>query len=242
MLPGDRILQFERKISRIGDMHLDFERQFKAFTSIVPYKYNKIEVINDIFSPRLYSLLQGINSNVDAMCKILADIFDLKPVRDRPTAYDYFLLLNNQGMLSSQVVSLLEKPEPFKPFVLVNNELDWWVANNKTKHELPEGASHATYGNVIKALGALVSMLHISHISLSQANMHNILDSKHWRDNTERFIDAFKALEFESFTSVELDWSRREYLNSQQKKYRSRHYYYLSDFMPPANSQLLELV
>src|SRR2546428_542934 len=49
------------KISKIADMHLEFERAFEDFNHIVPYKYNW-GIKEQIFSPDLYSLLQVINS------------------------------------------------------------------------------------------------------------------------------------------------------------------------------------
>lgn len=216
-------------------MHIDFERQFEEFDNVIPYKYNW-EIVDQIYSPRLYSLLQGINSNVDAMCRLLGEIFELHPEKENPKAFDYFTLLNKNGMCDVQTLSLIEKPTIIRPFTIENNVPIWWTANNKTKHELPEGASQATLGNVIKALAALVSLLHISYRALAHPDRSEILRAVNWRDNATEFLSDFGRLEFAGFTSHLLDWTRREYLHYQQRKYRSKHFYYISEYYPPQKS------
>jgi hypothetical protein len=231
-ISDDDAKRHRERISRIGDMHLEFERQFDLFNTIVPYKYNW-EIRNSLYSPSLYSLLQGINSNVDAMCRLLTGLFGIAPDDPKASASEHFRRLNVKRMLSVQQVGLAETVQVIAPFSVQDGVPLWWTAYNKTKHELPEGASQANLGNVIEALGALVILLHVSAKVFHSHKIDDLLESKHWFSHADSYKALMESERYNYQMTFAFRDSQKEYLNSDTQKYLSRYYHYLLDFFHP---------
>jgi len=172
-------------------LHDDSERQFSEFTNIVPLRANPREV----WSPRLWGILQGIGSQIDGMLKLLVSQFNMQVVSETfPVEYR---ALNSGGMLSVQKVMLRDTLESFNPFD--KEKPDWWDAYNATKHALPDGIYKANLENTVQALGALFILNHIGNILLMRsvpgANVakdpvERLLKSDSWQDFEEEFRKA----------------------------------------------------
>lgn len=181
---ADRILALRR-------LYVESEREFTEFSNIIPVARNPREV----YSPRLWAILQGVGSQVDGMLKLLIDEFNLRVKSKKFPAM--CKALNKGGMLAAQKITLKEKIEPFNPFAEDNPA--WWTAYNATKHDLPDGVYEATLGNTIQALGALFILNHIgnilfmrmsslTHVSKDPTDM--VLKKESWQDFEEEFRKA----------------------------------------------------
>lgn len=226
---------YQDTIALIGDMFLNFEKQFEEFDSFVPYQYN-VDYIGKIRSLRLYSLLQGINSGVEAVGKLLINILETDLEKNITKEEGFFTTLDQKGMLSFQKVALVSYPLVLSPFDLSSKVPPWWTAYNKTKHELQEGVNRSTIENVILALGGLLSLLYISRSILVSNESEQVLDSNNWHDFSDDFKADYERLKYSSMISYSLDQGRREFLESQQRKYKSSILHPLSVYGPKHSS------
>jgi len=151
---------FRDKILLMEDLYWDTERQFLEFAAIIPYDHNP----DDVYSPRLVSILRSAGSQIDGLLKIITERLGLTPASNKYPAY--YECLNQGGMLQCQKVTPVRTLKPFKPFTDKNPP--WWKAYNDTKHGLPEGAYAATLVNTLQALGALYVLHHIGRLLLFQ--------------------------------------------------------------------------
>ncbi|HVX01963.1 MAG TPA: hypothetical protein VHA09_02305 [Nitrososphaera sp.] len=232
-LTEQEVREYESRIAVMGDMFLNFESQFLEFDSVIQYKYN-FEHLDKIRSLRLYSLLQGINSSVEAACKLMMEIYEKDTGKQlRKDKEHFFVALNRSGMLSRQAVALVEHPTVLHPFSLDGADVPvWWTAYNKTKHDLLLGIERSTLANIINALGGLLCLLQITSPLLMNKEIEQIFDEKNWRDNSMEFISDYERLKYSSATSAPIHLSNKPFLNSQQDKYRSGCFYYLLEYRP----------
>jgi hypothetical protein len=76
---------FESDVSAMRILHKDTERQFISFNEIVPYSRNPL----DVYSPRLYSILQGASAQTISMMHILYNRFNRKYNRQQDFPFYY---------------------------------------------------------------------------------------------------------------------------------------------------------
>lgn len=231
------IRAYQEKVARIGEMHLEIERQFLEFESAVPYKYNAT-IATCLYSPRLYNILQGIGSNVDAMMKLLLEIFALSPQEDKmPSWLD---TLDSKALLAKQTIVVRGMSIALTPFARsgIGKVPNWWAGYNKTKHRVADGgARYATLGNTMDALGALVILLHISRRLLAGSAYlpSGIHDGSNWKDISKDYIDAFEAVKFEEYFRFPLTETEKEqrYLISKEHDFRSKVFFYAMQLKQP---------
>lgn len=208
----DKLLEaYSQRIDEMHTFYVDAERQFIEFNEIVPYVKND----DDVYSPRLFSLLQYIHSQIDGTLKILAGLLAIE-VKNK---FDHYMReLNGFNMLTVQQIKLREGGKIFKPFELDSNHTTAWrTANNKAKHAMPEGAYFAKYGCVVNSLAAL-AILHEIIIKAQDLNLRPyILNEKNWYvNNYELFIpdtNMFYESRFCQTRSKIFDYPMSLYMN-----------------------------
>src|SRR5688500_6075517 len=108
------------------DLHRDLEKQFLSFDELVPYNHNP----DDVYSPRLYSILQGTSAQVISLMQNIVAELNSKNISSLWQAKfkDYYDFLNIKGVLSLQVVSPKKKFDKIMtPFALNKYTVhDWW--------------------------------------------------------------------------------------------------------------------
>jgi len=196
-------LSLQESISAMRKLHFDVESQFLSFNRIVPYDHNPPEV----YSPRLYSVLQNTCAQVISMMHTLSVLLGLSENKKQQDFPFYYERLNSQGMLSLQTVSPKELPESkMTPFLINNTEANspsWWKKYNDTKHNLPEGAYNGNLENVMYALGSLV-ILHNIAIQISKIPKPiQILDSHKWIIYSDDITNDLERLKLKAKSDYE---------------------------------------
>ncbi len=180
-------MKIERTLA-MQRLYAESEREFSEFTDIIPITANPPE----LYSPRLWGVLQSVGSQIDGMLKLLVEEFNLRVNSSKFPAE--CKALNSRGMLSAQKITIQDKLEPFNPFE--ETSPGWWDGYNATKHALPNGMYQATLRNTIQALGALFILNHIGNILLMRtfpgANaakdpVDRVLTSGFWQDFEQEF-------------------------------------------------------
>lgn len=167
------MIDFAEKISTMYDFYTDLERQFLELSFIIP-----LDNPDRTYSPRLYDILQSACGQVENMSRILCDKLNLKYSKKNKKFPTYYGLLNQKGMLESQIVYVVKTKQVIKPFVITSGKTpDWWRGYNDTKHELPEGILQGNIKNTIHALSALCALHRISYSAYPQLP---ILNGKNW--------------------------------------------------------------
>ena len=218
-------IEKKRRLSVIGELHLEIERELEEFDTIIPFKHNT-QVANEIYSPRLYYLLQGTCSCVDSAMKLLCENLDVLPKKKNMLCY--LAALNNHDMLTVQRVIHRKTMTEFQPFMIPAGMQAplWWTAYNDTKHDLLNGGvTKATFGNTLEATAALFSLLHLLSHTLVRPPAH-MLDGKKWRDFSAQIKRDYSRLEFLPPTTGLLQESDKPYLESKQKVFKSQIFYY----------------
>lgn len=182
--------RYERDIELMQRMYLEAERQFIEFNIIVPYADND----NNVYSPRLVSLLQIIGSQIDGVLKILAGLLSknlkISSNSGKPSFTDYTRALDRYGLLSAQKIQLKENKKLLAPFRFdANYTTEWRTALNATKHDLPEGAYIGRYGHVVNSLAALAILHEIAGAAKHDKFRPYILNSKNWPDNGLQMLE-----------------------------------------------------
>ena len=184
-------LEYHRKMLEI---YLNTEKQFLEFNEWVPMETNKLSVN----SPRLYSLLITSCGQVEALMKKICESIDIIP--KKKNFPEYYKILNSQGMLGLQSITVYNTGKNFRPFNENNEEHFWWKSHNDAKHELPEGILKGTIENVLYALAA-INILQKIFLSIPlDDDAQKILDPKYWM-NTEPIKTADAQLHPERYSS-----------------------------------------
>ncbi|AIF84156.1 hypothetical protein NTE_02101 [Candidatus Nitrososphaera evergladensis SR1] len=183
-LTDDLAEKHEKDIELMQRMYLEAERQFVEFNFIVPYVDND----DQVYSPRLVSLLQVIGSQIDGILKILAGLLsiDVKRVtkKKQPAFTDYTQVIDRHGLLSVQQIRFKENGKVLTPFKFDSSHTtDWRKALNDTKHELPKGAYSGQYGHVVNSIAALAILHELVNTATHDDFRPYILNSKNWFDN-----------------------------------------------------------
>lgn len=184
--------RYEKDIELMQRMYLEAERQFIEFNLIVPY----VENDDNVYSPRLVSLLQIIGSQIDGILKILAgllsiDIQSLLSLGTKePSFTHYTRILDRYGMLTAQEIRLNETSKVIMPFKFnENHTTDWRIALNATKHDLPQGAYCGRYGHVVNSLAALAILHELVYTSTHDRFRSYILNEKNWANDGADHLD-----------------------------------------------------
>lgn len=219
-------------ISEMRKLHIDVEDQFLSFNRIVPYNHNPGEV----YSPRLYSILQNACAQVISMMNAITKRIGSKtPMnvsigkKEKQRKFDEcYNFLNQKLMLAVQSVAPREKIEmTIRPFKFKQNVPIWWQQYNNTKHQLPEGAYVGTIRNVMNALAAVTILHHIAEHMINLRDASRILASKNWRDNSKEVREDYQRLKHTIVVSGALHTAQGGFLS-----YKSRVFLYLYEFHP----------
>lgn len=81
--------------------YIESERQFIEFTTIIPLSHNP----DNVYSPRLWSILQSVASQIEGMFRILTAELNLHPIND--TFVEFYKSLNVGGVGADGVEVLL---------------------------------------------------------------------------------------------------------------------------------------
>jgi len=159
-------------------LHQDLEDRFLSFNKVVAFNHNPDEV----YSPRLYSVLQGASSQVISMMQLLTSELKLYKSQKQEKFHFYYKLLNSEGMLSKQIICPKKDTRRIMaPFQIYENETPkWWKKYNDSKHDLPKGAYQGTIGNVLGAMGALAILHDIAEQAEKMNEPNMLLDGSKW--------------------------------------------------------------
>lgn len=197
------ISDFERQLLIMKQLYLSVEQQFVEFNEIIPYNQNNMKNGWDVIhSPRLVNLILSICPQIEKMSKLLVDEMNLKLKNDGKSLYDYLNRLDAKDMLKEQIVGL---PNPgstnilLQPFLRNSNEdIVWWLAYNKIKHNVIGGIEYGTLSNAINALAGLSTLHHIAHIVITFKNYHNVNMDEEILDFTKWHYDEEQGLQFQN--------------------------------------------
>src|SRR5439155_8773155 len=117
---------FQDEIRRMRGLYREAQRQFSEFTEIVPYENNP----DNVYSPKLYTILQSAGSQVAGMLRLVSNELGLGVKDDKFPAY--YKALNGDTILQIQKLTLRETWKPIRPFD--SDKPKWWEAYNDTKH------------------------------------------------------------------------------------------------------------
>lgn len=212
---------------RLGELHLDSERQFMTFNELIPYHRN-FHVIDQINSPRLIPILQSVCNMVEALMKNLRKKLNITGGGN----FDEVLSdLDKNGMLSVQRVALKENLEILTPFTYQKGHSPaWWQAYNATKHHLPIGASCATVGHTLNALGALYVLIHLTKFWIKTRHPNPMLNGSNWIDNSDEIVCYIRENKFREWTRTTVEDAASDYLQSKTKNFNSLLFYYCNKF------------
>lgn len=209
------------KLYQFCKLYEESEMEFLEFEKIVLYS---IKTANT-YSPKLRPILQTVCTDIEGVLKFLTETLKLKP---KQRHFEFmFKELNSKNMLTIQKVSHRERLCTFAPFTFNTKVASWWTAYNNTKHNLPDGANHATIENTINALAALLILLHTSRILIEFDDFDWILDSNNWRDNEKSFYNTYRRLQYSLVTNTDFMYANRNYFYSKQRIFHSDLFYYL---------------
>jgi hypothetical protein len=207
------------------DLHRDLEKQFLSFDELVPYNHNP----DDVYSPRLYSILQGTCAQVISLMQNIVAELNSKNISSLWQAKfkDYYDFLNIKGVLSLQVVSPKKKFDKIMtPFALNKYPVpDWWNDYNTTKHELPSGAYVGIMGNVLNALGALAILHDIADLVMKNRTLSTLLDGNKWKVYSKEFIDDYERTKNTTLSTRVIHEANRGF-----STYKSEIFFYLCKF------------
>lgn len=193
----DPISRFVLQLIKMKQLYLPVEQQFIEFNKIIPYNQNdQKNGWNEIHSPRLVNLLLSICPQIEKMAQLIVTEMDLEPENNGKSIYDYLNRLDRKNVLKEQIVGM---PNPgsvhifLKPFLKnSNDDIEWWLAYNKIKHDVVEGIEYGTLTNVINALAGLSVLHHIAYNVITFKRYENIdlddvlLDSQKWHYDEEQ--------------------------------------------------------
>ena len=168
----------EEQLSQILEMqklYTDTEKQLLEFIDIIP-----IDNTLDVYSPRLYSLLQFSCAQVDSLFKTICQYLNITVAKQKFP--EFYKSLNVKGMLEKQEVFVFIRNELIHPFSKTDNHL-WWTAYNDTKHQLPDGIRQGTLRNVLHAMTASYVLNNIVYLTATYAkDADHILDAMNWKN------------------------------------------------------------
>ena len=87
---------FSDDIDKMIELANDLEKQFLYFDELIPYHHNP----NNVYSPRLYGIIQNTCAQIMAMMQIPAVELGVKPSNDDFPSY--YGVLNQNNLLSKQ--------------------------------------------------------------------------------------------------------------------------------------------
>ncbi len=175
------------------DLYMTTERQFIDFDEIVPHDRNP----DNVYSPRLYSILQSSGSQVDGLFRAIVHEMSLcAKTENVPGFYD---ALNSKGLLPNLKVLTRRSHRRLQPFT--TNPPDWWKAYNYSKHNLPEGLYEVNLGRTLDALGGVFILLYIGLACLGRTTLGTnvinrtdfpdwILDATLWQDFEQSLLST----------------------------------------------------
>lgn len=214
--------KFEKDVFEMRNLHRDLERQFLSFNEIIPYSHNLLSV----YSPRLYSILQGASAQTIGMMHILYNLFNPRKNRQQKFPF-YFNELNKNNSLSIQKVSPKEQFDSIlQPFQLGQQNIPkWWQDYNDTKHDLPSGAYDAKLKNILNALAALTILHDFGDLLMRNADPEKVFNSASWRDISSDFMTDYKRLENTNRSDGILHSANRGF-----SRYKSGLFFYLTEY------------
>lgn len=203
-------MSLEQKLDSMRGLYLDTERQLQEFIHIIPIDNNP-----EVYSPRLYSILQFSCAQIDSLFKIICQYLNISVKKEERNFPGFHRILNAKGMLEIQEVFLFHRKQMIHPFNKTEEHL-WWTAYNDTKHQLPEGIRQGTLGNVIDAIAATYVLNNIANLTRYVEYADDLFDSKkwhssHWNDFSPTTIMMMNGIN----TQSPIKKSEFFYLNSQ---------------------------
>lgn len=175
--------EFQKKRNIMLSYHNEVEEQFYEVLRTIP-----LENDDEVFSPKLYNILQNSSVQVENMLRLLCDRFELDYGTDRKFPV-YYKLLNNDNIFKIQRLALIKKQDTFYPLE-IQDGLEtpfWWTAYNRSKHQLPDGFKEGNLKNTLYALGASYAVHCMAYYAQNASN--DFLDSKRW-DNLSITFNA----------------------------------------------------
>ncbi|WP_299293547.1 hypothetical protein [Nitrosopumilus sp.] len=195
------VSEFEKNLLKMKQLYLSTERQFIEFNEIIPYTQNDpAKGWNEIHSPRLVNLILSICPQIEKISKLLLSELDLVPENNGRSSYDYLNRLDRKKLLTIQHVGMANPGSVnilLQPFLKNSDNIEWWFAYNKIKHDIIEGIDYGTLSNTINALAGLSILHHIAYTILTFKHYagvsweDEILDSEKW------FFDEEQGLAFQ---------------------------------------------
>jgi hypothetical protein len=154
-------------------LYLSTEKQLIEFSEIVPFYKNEW----DVYSPRLYSILQFVCSQVESMIKRIADEMDVISKKQK-TILPYYQKLNKNGLLEKQTIMLIPAWKIIRPF---NGKSlpSWWLAYNQTKHQIPQGVMSGTIENTVNAMAGLYCLHNIAFL-IMHGTTYDVTKDGNW--------------------------------------------------------------
>lgn len=213
----------ERDLVAMRNLHADVEKQFVSFNDIVPYRHN----LRNIYSPKLYSILQAASAQIIGMMHILYNQYNPREKRQNEFPF-YFKALNKNQLLTIQKISPKEQYDSIlQPFQITGHEKTprWWQEYNDTKHDLPTGAYRAKMKNVLHALGALAILHDFGDLLMRHADPKKLFDNTRWQDISIEFMTDYKRLENTNLSDGILHSANRGFA-----RYKSDLFFYLTEY------------
>src|SRR6185312_8693891 len=121
-------MTFEQDRQKMLDFYFETERQFIDLSRVIP-----LDNLPDTYSPIFYNILQSSCGQVESMLRLICERFQLSPSAKSFPAY--YGLLNQNGVLQRQIVSMNKGEKLLNPFSLPAGDITptWWKAYNQTK-------------------------------------------------------------------------------------------------------------
>lgn len=190
-MTDDPMRIFSHYLDEMSYLYSSTENQFIEFSEIVPLYQNTFNV----YSPRLYSILQLTCSQIESMIKRIVNEFRLTP-RQEKNILPYYQELQKNELLEKQTVMLVPAWKIIRPFP--NNSLPkWWSAYNDTKHQLPQGVMSGTIENTTNALAGLYCLHNIAFL-IMHGSTYDVTNKENWSEWTypkflNRDLDSWNA-------------------------------------------------